>query len=476
MATTGVNKQPMLVDRPLIEVEVLTTAAVGNRNNDDYRVQGGQSPVLLVDMDSTLSDDDIAGGLIDTIEIIRNEAIPDTDVTLAADIYASETTYTTGTIAYIPSGGFGTLNYLSVPSAIPINHTIGASGYATSITYASGNIVNVPSGAFASVATFTESISGVIANYADKAYFYVLTSSVVTTPATQLPSGVGIYQYSGAATISGTPGSTFFTVASGFNFIGTSSGINPSGFGYYKYANASPLTAFNQATQFTAAAGFEYLGIYAPIFLDRTTFTDKTFYFVSATGIVPVAGQLPNGVGTYQYRGNTISGRIDTITYASGNGFYFLGSSSGIAPSGFGYYKYTATAPLTVYDQVTQFTEAGGFDYISPTLPVTFDALDICLYHVRGKVNPVANDGDYKFIGKISIGSGQSRTDGLTQLPHLSVPVPQTMGTLEADKPGKNRGLYLQRGDSLYCGIYATSVTTVNYAKGITVLAQGGYY
>ena len=474
MATTGVNRQPMLVDRPLIEVEVLTTAAVGNRNNDDYRVQGGQGPVLLVDMDSTLTDDDVSGGLIDTIEIIRNEAIPDTDVFIQADAYASEVTYTTGTIAYIPSGtGFGTLNYINVPSPIAIDYTITSTGYANSITYASGEIVNVPSGAFGSIATFTTAVSGVFANYTDKAYFQVLTASVVTNGA-QLPSGVGIYQYSGA-TISGLPANTTFTPASGFTYLGPASGINPSGFGYYKYTGAG-YTSFNQTTQFTSASGFEYLGVYAPIFLDPYTFTDKSYYYISATGIVPVASQIPSGPGVYQYRGNTTSGRIDTLTFASGNGHYFLGTTSGIAPSGFGYYEYTAASPTTVYDQVTQFNAANGFTYISPTLPTTFQELEICLYHVRQKVNPVANDGDYKFIGKITLASGETRTDGIKQLPHLSIPVPYTMGSLESDKPGRNRGLYLQRGDSLYCGIYATSATTVNYAPGVTVLAQGGYY
>ena len=473
MATTSVNRQPMLVDRPLIEVEVLTTAAVGNRNNDDYKVQGGQGPVLLVDMDTTLTDDDVSGGLIDTIEVIRNEAVPDTDVTVSSTVYSSEFTYTTGAIAYVPSGAFGTLNYLDVPAAIPIDYTIVPTGYAVPITYASGNIVNIPSGGFASIATFTTAVSGIFADYTDQAYFQVLTANVVTN-AGQLPSGVGIYQYSGA-TISGLPGDTTFTTASGFNFLAAASGIAPSGFGYYKYSGVG-TTEFNQTTQFTAAADFEYLGVSAPIFLDPYVFTDKSFYFITSTGIVPNSSQVANGPGLYQYRGGTASGRIDTITYTSGNGYYFLGTTSGIAPSGFGYYQYTNTAPLTAHEQATQFNGTNGFAYISPTLPITFDPLEICFYHVRQKVNPIANDGDYKFVGKISIGSGVSRTDGLAQLPHLSIPVPYTHGALEADTPGRNRGLYLQKGDSLYCGIYATSATTVNYTPGVTVLAQGGYY
>ena len=474
MATTGVNRQPMLVDRPLLEVEVLTTAAVGNRNNDDYRVQGGQGPVLLVDMDSTLTDDDVSGGLIDTIEVIRNEAIPDTDVSIQANTYANEVTYTTGTIAFIPSSmGFGSLNYINTPEPIAINHVITSSGYAEIQTYASGEVVNIPSGGFGSIAVLTTAVSGIIANYTDKAYFQVLTVDVVTNGG-QLPDGAGIYQYSGV-TVSGLPGDTTFTTASGFTFLGAASGINPSGFGYYKYTGAT-FSGYSQVTQLTEASGFQYLGVYAPLFLDPYTFTDKSLYYISATGVVPVAGQLPSGPGVYQYRGNTASGRIDTITYSSGNGHYFLGASSGIAPSGFGYYAYTATSPLTVYDQVTQFTAAEGFSYISPTLPVDFQELEICLYHVRQKVNPVANDGDYKFLGKITLASGETRTDGIKQLPHLSIPVPYTMGALDEDKPGRNRGLYLQRGDSLYCGIYATSTTTVNYAAGVTVLAQGGYY
>lgn len=474
MATTGVNRQPMLVDRPLIEVEVLTTAAVGNRNNDDYRVQGGQGPVLLVDMDSTLTDDDISGGLIDTIEIIRNEAIPDTDVSIQFDAYSNEVTYSAGTIAYIPSGvGFGTLNYINASAPIPIDHVITSTGYSQIQTYVSGNVIDASNSAFGNIAVFTTAVSGIFADYVDKAYFQVLTTSVVTGGG-QLPNGAGIYQYSGA-TISGKPGDTTFSTASGFTFLGPASGVIPSGLGYYKYTG-STISGHSQVAQLTEASGFQYLGVYAPVSLDPYTFTDKSFYFITATGVVPVAGQLPSGPGLYQYRGNTSSGRFETITYTSGNGYYFLGASSGIAPSGYGYYEYTAASPLVVYDQATQFTEAAGFRYISPNLPVAFQELEVCLYHVRQKVNPIANDGDYKFIGKITVASGETRTDGIKQLPHLSIPVPYTMGSLEADKPGRNRGLYLQRGDSLYCGIYATSSTTVNYTPGITVLAQGGYY
>jgi hypothetical protein len=473
MATTSVNRQPMLVDRPLIEVEVLTTAAVGNRNNDDYKVQGGQGPVLLVDMDTTLTDDDVSGGLIDTIEVIRNEAVADADVTISPTVYSSEFTYTTGAIAYVPSGAFGTLNYLSVPAVIPIDYTISPSGYAEEHSYAyTDMIAYVPSGGFAPVATFDTSVSGVIATYTDQAYFQVLTSNVVTSSG-QLPSGIGIYQYSGS-TISGLPGDTTFTSASGFNYLAASSGTAPSGYGYYRYRGGELLT-YNQTTQFTSD-NFEYLGVNAPIFLTPYTFTDKSFYFITSTGIVPNSSQVANGPGLYQYRGDTVSGRIDTITYSSGNGYYFLGTTSGTAPNGSGYYRYTAASPLTIQEQATQFTGTNGFSYISPTLPTAFDPLEICFYHVRQKVNPIANDGDYKFVGKISIGSGVSRTDGLAQLPHLSIPVPYTHGSLEVDTPGRNRGLYLQKGDSLYCGIYATSATTVNYTPGVTVLAQGGYY
>ena len=70
MATTNTNKQPMFVDRPLIERTRITNQVVGSAGN--LNVLGGQNPALLVDMDATLSSDNNSGGIVDSITIVRD--------------------------------------------------------------------------------------------------------------------------------------------------------------------------------------------------------------------------------------------------------------------------------------------------------------------------------------------------------------------------------------------------------------------
>ena len=70
MATTNTNKQPVFVDRPLIERTRITNQVVGTANN--LNVLGGQNPALLVDMDATLTNDNNSGGIVDSITIVRD--------------------------------------------------------------------------------------------------------------------------------------------------------------------------------------------------------------------------------------------------------------------------------------------------------------------------------------------------------------------------------------------------------------------
>ena len=71
MTSTNTNKQPVFVDRPLITTSRITNQVVGDATN--LNVLGGQSPVLLVDMDATLSTDNNSGGIIDGIRIQRDD-------------------------------------------------------------------------------------------------------------------------------------------------------------------------------------------------------------------------------------------------------------------------------------------------------------------------------------------------------------------------------------------------------------------
>lgn len=70
MTTTNTNKQPVFVDRPLVNAVRLTNQVVGGPSN--LNVLGGQNPALLVDMDATLTSDNNSGGIVDSITIVRD--------------------------------------------------------------------------------------------------------------------------------------------------------------------------------------------------------------------------------------------------------------------------------------------------------------------------------------------------------------------------------------------------------------------
>ena len=70
MTSTNTNKQPVFVDRPLIRCVRVTNQTVGDSTN--LNVLGGQSPVILVDMDASLSSDSNSGGVVDAIRITRD--------------------------------------------------------------------------------------------------------------------------------------------------------------------------------------------------------------------------------------------------------------------------------------------------------------------------------------------------------------------------------------------------------------------
>tara|TARA_R100001086_G_scaffold1071_3_gene693 strand:- start:25400 stop:26197 length:798 start_codon:yes stop_codon:yes gene_type:complete len=136
MATTNTNKQPMFVDRPLIERTRLTNQVVGGAGN--LNVFGGQNPALLVDMDATLTSDNNSGGIIDSITIVRDNfgLNQTTDYVLDANTATGEVvSFTSGQTIYIknnslanPSGERG-VGYYTYTGSVSIEGPIGGIEY-----------------------------------------------------------------------------------------------------------------------------------------------------------------------------------------------------------------------------------------------------------------------------------------------------------------------------------------------------------
>lgn len=145
MATTNTNKQPVFVDRPLIQRKRITNQVVGAAGN--LNVLGGQNPALIVDMDATLTSDNNSGGIVDSITIVRDnfsaEQTEDyvVDSTTSGDyisITSGQTVHIaeTGVTAVPAESGIGYYTYTGVT---PIE------GYNTELIY-SGDAIPIGSG------------------------------------------------------------------------------------------------------------------------------------------------------------------------------------------------------------------------------------------------------------------------------------------------------------------------------------------
>ena len=100
MSSTSTNKQPLLVDRPLFDSVRVTTQTVGQESSNTLFVQGGQAPSILVDMDAALSEDNNNGGVIDSIQITRNDKYRGNDYVLNSTTSGTASSFVSGQIIY----------------------------------------------------------------------------------------------------------------------------------------------------------------------------------------------------------------------------------------------------------------------------------------------------------------------------------------------------------------------------------------
>lgn len=100
MSSTSTNKQPLLVDRPLSDTVRVTTQTVGQESTNTLFVQGGQAPALLVDMDAATSDDNNNGGIVDSIQITRDDKHRGNDYVLDSTTSGTASSFISGQIIY----------------------------------------------------------------------------------------------------------------------------------------------------------------------------------------------------------------------------------------------------------------------------------------------------------------------------------------------------------------------------------------
>ena len=148
-------------------------------------------------------------------------------------------------------------------------------------------------------------------------------------------------------------------------------------------------------------------------------------------------------------------------------------------PSGIGYYTYTGATTLTGVNTSLLYSggTATGFLY-EDRFKYSQGIVTAAFYHTRGTTNPIPASGDYEFIFSVTLVSGEASVDATPEMPQLSAPVPAAGNSagMESGTPIRARGIYLEKGDRLYVGIYPTQENLLGYAAGLNVTAQGGFF
>lgn len=161
--------------------------------------------------------------------------------------------------------------------------------------------------------------------------------------------------------------------------------------------------------------------------------------YVAATGVLTGSGAA-SGVGYYTYTGGTTLTGVNTALHYSGNigsGFTFNNVSYGSQPA------------------------------------VTF-----AFYHTRGTTIPIPGNGDYRILFAKTIPANTQEVDCSDLLPALAAPVANAGNTtgLGNTAPLRNKGIYLERGDRIYVGVFPDGPNISGYTPGAHVIAQGGFF
>jgi hypothetical protein len=173
------------------------------------------------------------------------------------------------------------------------------------------------------------------------------------------------------------------------------------------------------------------------------------------------------------------SGTVIALT----SGQIVLVSQTGVlanAPSnGFGYYTYTGATTLTGINTNLVYSggTSSGFTYNGVNYGYQ-NEVTFVFYQTRGTTTPIPASGDYKVLFAKQIPANTQRVDCSDVMPQLAAPTVSAGDTtgLTSGTPLRNRGIYLERGDRIYVGVFADGPNVSGYLPGAHIYAQGGFF
>lgn len=147
--------------------------------------------------------------------------------------------------------------------------------------------------------------------------------------------------------------------------------------------------------------------------------------------------------------------------------------------SGYGYYVYTGATTLTGANTSLIFSggTTSGFTYTGVAYGYQ-PAVTFVFYQTRGTTTPIPGSGDYRLLFSKTIPANSGQVDCADVMPQLAYPMPAAGNTngLGPAAPLRNRGVYLERGDRIYVGVFPDGPNSSGYTAGAHVYAQGGFF
>jgi hypothetical protein len=157
------------------------------------------------------------------------------------------------------------------------------------------------------------------------------------------------------------------------------------------------------------------------------------------------------------------SGQIINVTTTGS----FTGA--GVVESGIGYYTYTGSTTLTGVNTTLRYSggTSSGFTYKGVSYGQQ-PAVTFVFYQTRGTTVPIPASFDYHILFAKTVPDGSGVIDCSDVMPQLAAPVMSAGNTngLGNTAPLRNKGIYLERGDRLYVGVFPDGPNVDGYTPG----------